>query len=348
MKASMKTYNGRGAAEAIAGTAWVRKRTATRERAPQALDARFESVQTDSESSFRCLHFSCEDLSADHTWHYHREFELTWLIRGQGTRFVGDSIEHFGAGDLVLVGPNLPHCWQNDVQGVGRHSAELIVVQFCESDLGGLFDRIPETRAIARLLADAANGLHFHGPTVAEVGQLLHAMVAQRGLDRLLRLLNVFHLLSKCQDRKQLAASDYRLNNDITPVNRHRIEIVHRYVLENLELEISQAEIAERLGMRAASFSRFFRAATGQTFVDFVNILRVHKACRLLGVRTASITDIAMDCGYRNISNFNRRFRAIKRMSPSEYRQHALQLGEGAVKDAALTSIPRIAVAPHG
>ena len=128
----------------------------------------------------------------------------------------------------------------------------------------------------------------------------------------------------------QLAASDYRLNNDITPINRHRIEIVHRYVRESLELEISQAEIAERLGMTAPSFSRFFRAATGQTFVDFVNILRVHKACRMLGGGVASITEIAMDCGYRNISNFNRQFRALKGMNPSEYREHARLLSERA------------------
>jgi AraC-like DNA-binding protein len=328
MKAPMAWFNRWPDSKATGRRSVERIATAVRaDAAVHNFDARLETVQTDSESSFRCLQFSCDDLSADHTWHYHREFELTWVVRSQGTRFVGDSIERYSAGDLVLVGPNLPHCWQNDTHTANPESAELIVVQFCESDLHGFFG-LPETREIARLLADAAGGLQFEGPTAAAIGQCLRAMATLQGLERLLRLLTVLNLLARSPDCKQLATSNYRLHNDVTPVNRHRIEIVHRYVRENLELEISQAEIAERLGMRAPSFSRFFRAATGQTFVDFVNILRVHKACRLLGVRSVSITDVAMDCGYRNISNFNRRFREIKHMSPSEYRRHALQLGE--------------------
>lgn len=315
------------------------RRQVTAFRSAHAPDARFETVQADTESSFRSLHFSCEDFSTDHTWHYHPEFELTWIIRSEGTRFVGDSIEHYSAGDLVLVGPNLPHCWQNDLHSSTSERPELIVVQFCRSYMGGIFSNIPETKAIHQLFEAAAGGLHFFGPSVYAVGQLLHAMVAQRGLDRLLRLLNILNLLSKCQERKQLAAADYHLHNDVTPVNRHRIEIVHRYVRENLGLEISQAEIAERLGMSAPSFSRFFRAATGQTFVDFVNILRVNKACRMLGGAKASVTEIAMDCGYRNISNFNRQFRALKRMNPSEYREHSRILGERAVERLPLKAV---------
>ncbi len=330
MRARIPFINNEHASEANSGTQWPRRQSSIQRGASRAIDPQFEAVHADTESSFRCLHFTCEDLSADHTWHYHPEFELTWLIRSQGTRFVGDSIERYCPGDLVLAGPNLPHCWQNDGQGAGCEAAELIVVQFCESYLGDIFSKIPETRGILQLFADAASGLHFYGATVEAVGQLLHALVVQQGFDRLLRLLDILNLLSKCRDRTQLAASDYRLNNDITPINRHRIEIVHRYVRESLELEISQAEIAERLGMTAPSFSRFFRAATGQTFVDFVNILRVHKACRMLGGGVASITEIAMDCGYRNISNFNRQFRALKGMNPSEYREHARLLSERA------------------
>jgi AraC-like DNA-binding protein/mannose-6-phosphate isomerase-like protein (cupin superfamily) len=314
--------------------------------AVHTLDPQFEAVQADTESSFRCLHFLSEDLSTDHTWHYHPEFELTWLIHSQGTRFVGDSIERYSPGDLVLVGPNLPHCWQNDRHAPNHETAELVVVQFWENYLGDLLSRLPESKGIMQLCEDAACGLHFFGPTVQAVGPLLHALVAQKGLDRLLRLLDILNLLSKSTDRRQLAAKDYHLHNDITPVNRHRIEIVHRYVRENLDLEISQAEVAERLGMTASSFSRFFRAATGRNFVDFVNILRVHKACRLLGSNSnASITEIAMECGYRNLSNFNRQFRALKHPRPQRAR-HRISAPEsrvtnGGQKKPTRTKTPR-------
>src|SRR5215469_13654583 len=96
-------------------------------RSASLMEPRFEAVASDEDSSFRCLHFACDRFADDHAWHYHPEYELTWIIRSQGVRFVGDSIQTYGPGDLVLVGPNLPHCWQNEADGPGP---ELIVIQF--------------------------------------------------------------------------------------------------------------------------------------------------------------------------------------------------------------------------
>jgi transcriptional regulator GlxA family with amidase domain len=127
--------------------------------------------------------------------------------------------------------------------------------------------------------------------------------------------------LAECDTAVPLATRDYQTAGDVNPVSRQRIETVHRYVRDNLDGDISQAEIAAKLGLSSPAFSRFFRGASGTTFVSFVNTLRVDRACRMLQSPSVSITEIAMSCGYHNMSNFNRQFLAIRNMNPSEYRQ---------------------------
>jgi AraC-like DNA-binding protein len=284
------------------------------------MDPRFESVHSDIDSSFRCLHFSCESFSADHAWHYHPEYELTWIIRSEGTRFVGDSIQPYGVNDLVLVGPNLPHCWHDEPTANGSGPPDLVVAQFQANCFGDDFLDLGAAQGLRKFLAQAQQGIAFDSCCARQVRPLLVSMTEERGLHRLAKLLDVLVILSEADNTMTLASQNYQLNNDITPVNRSRIERVHRYIRENMENEISQAEIAATLGMSSPAFCRFFKAAMGQTFVNFVNILRINEACRLLS-GNRPITEIAMECGYQNISNFNRQFLALRGTNPTEYRR---------------------------
>lgn len=285
------------------------------------MDPQFESVHSDDDSSFRCLHFRCESFAADHAWHYHPEYELTWVVRSEGTRFVGDSIQPYAPGDLVLLGPDLPHCWHDEPTN-GKGAPEVVVAQFRPDCFGEGFLAMDVARGVRVLLARAARGLAFAPATAREAGPLLVAMTRQRGLRRLSRLLDVLAVLA-AEDAQVLASQDYQLNNDVNPANRRRIELVHREVRERMGEQISQARIAARVGLTPPAFSRFFRAATGKTFVGFVNTLRVNEACRLLAATSRPVTAIALACGYQNISNFNRQFRLLRGMSPSEYRRQA-------------------------
>lgn len=287
------------------------------------MEAQFEAVVSDADSSLRCRYFACDDLTEDHAWHYHPEYELTWFLKGAGSRFVGDSIERYTSGDLVLIGPNLPHCWHNDV---GHEAAELIFVQFDPGCLGADFLALPEAERISKLLHRADCGIHFKGEISQRVGERLRALAVQQGMTRLIGLLEVLNLLAEWPEYELLAATSYQSNNEINPMNRARIETVHQYVRANLAGHISQAEIASQIGLSAPAFSRFFRAAAGRTFVNFVNLLRVNQACRLLSGTKLSITTIALDCGYDNISNFNRQFLALKGMNPTEYRVHVQRM----------------------
>lgn len=295
------------------------------------VEPKFENVQKDSESSFCSLWFSCASLAEDHTWHYHPEFELTWVMRSQGTRFVGDSIERFGANDLVLIGPNLPHCWHDETDGNSQgDGSEAVVLQFRPESFGNDFLGLPELAPINRLFRSSKCGLHIQGNTATHVQGLMKAVFRKTGLERLMGLLEILQVMARVPgDLRSLASADYHITNDITETNRQRIEFIHRYVRKNLGREVSQAEIAGLVSLTPPAFSRFFRRATGQTFVGFVNILRINEVCRLLMESDQPITDIAMNCGYNNVANFNRQFLALKGMNPTRFRDQRNRLLEG-------------------
>lgn len=296
------------------------------------MEPKFETVEADTESSFRSIWFSCPSFAEDHTWHYHPEFELTWMVRSQGTRFVGDSIEPYRAGDLVLMGPNLPHCWHDEPCAPEPDDGpEVIVLQFRPESFGGDFLGLPELDAIKRLLRTSKCGLHIRGQTALRVHQKMQTILGRKGMMRLIGLLEILQLLADGQgDLRTLASADYHITNDITEANRKRIELIHRYVRQNLAGDINQSEVARLVSLTPPAFSRFFRKATGQTFVGFVNLLRINEVCRAIVEGSECITNIAMNCGYNNIANFNRQFQALKGMNPSQFKEKHQRLAQSA------------------
>jgi AraC-like DNA-binding protein/quercetin dioxygenase-like cupin family protein len=282
----------------------------------------FEAVCSDDNSSFRALHFSCARFSDDHTWHCHPEYELAYVVSSEGTRFVGDSIQRYEPGDLVLLGPNLPHCW-SDEQAEGTSTLpELIVLQFTHVSFGEGFLNLAEAQPLKHLLERCELGLHFAGKAVGQVGALMRSAVQQQGLERMLSVLRCLNILTSAPSATPLATEEYKIGNTLGPATQKRMDSIYRYIRENLDGGISQAGIAKSMNMTAAAFSRFFKAATGKTFVAFVNTLRINEACRRLNQTDESITEIAFACGYNNMSNFNRQFLTIKGMNPSAYRSY--------------------------
>jgi len=311
------------------------------------MEPKFESVQADAASSFRCLWFTCESFAEDHTWHYHPEFELIWIVRSRGTRFVGDNIEPYHPGNLTLIGPNLPHCWHDEREDGGERP-EALVLQFRPETLGHDFFDLPEFEPIKRLLRASKCGLHVDGETAACIQSKMRSLVDKRGVRKLIELLDILYVLSESShDLRTLASPDYHIANDITEVNRQRIEQIHRYVRQNLDNEINQTEIARIVGLTPPAFSRFFRRATGQTFVGFVNIIRIGEVCRVMADSRDCITTIALGCGYNNMANFNRQFLAVKGMSPSQYREKHFRLKQSATKFSSETGPIRHVLRTH-
>jgi AraC-like DNA-binding protein len=266
--------------------------------------------------------FHCEVVLGDSyhsTWHYHPEYQLTLAIRSNGYRLVGDRITPLRPGDLVLVGSNLPHVWHQDKSHNGQHdSVHAFIVRFLDTFLGREFFEIPEAQPVRRLLARAQRGLHIKGKTRDIVAAKMREFPECSGLERVLRLLSILTILAHSEDLKPIASPNF------APVfssgDQSRVERVMAYIHAHLTETVSRAAVAAEAHLSIWAFSRFFRLRTGKTLPQFVNELRVGRACSLLANERLKIADLALECGFESLANFNRRFRKISGVSPSEYR----------------------------
>ena len=283
------------------------------------MKAHFEKV-TPGSTSF--LSFERADPEFPFRWHYHPEFELTLIVDSQGQRLVGDGIADYGPGDLVLLGPNLPHSWRSipmrsDVSKIHR----AIVVQFRENFLGEQFFALEEMEPIARLLKRSACGLSFGGTNTGRdaARQLVH-FISLTPAQRIITLVSVLLELAESSHHQTLST------NRIPPMCRvedqQRIDATCAYLNARFEEEIDFAELSRQIHMDQTSLCRFFRRATGRTMTAYVNELRVGAATQLLMDTDLSVLDIGLQVGFGNYSNFNRQFKKIKGYTPRELRQH--------------------------
>lgn len=288
--------------------------------------ASYEKVTYGERQSFFCRRF---DLPAfDSPWHFHPEVELTYIVSSTGTRFVGDSVEPYEAGDLVLLGSNLPHHWCTQERNGLRHElARSVVILFREDFLGLDFLHAPELHAIPALLHRASRGLRLEGAIHAHVEAGMQEIAELPPALRLVALLELLVAISRAPETelRPLTTVGYRPNLSIHDCER--LDRVHQYVLQHLEEELQLATAAELIHMSPSAFCRYFKRHTGKTFVQFVNELRVGRACRELMESDRQVGDIAHGCGFNSISNFNRRFRQVTGRSPSQYRQVQQQQG---------------------
>lgn len=272
-------------------------------------------------------------LSRQHTlpnfgtvWHYHPELELHYIIRGEGVRFVGDNISNFDAGELLLLGENLPHMWRCDRQyfeGNPNVTAEAIVIHFLPDFMGTDFLIKKEAAAIYALYERAQAGLIIYGKTKEKIVQLMQKSVKEEGLDRLITILNMVHILANSKDVSKISSglATYQANKDETD----RINKIYHYMLTNYREPISLEEIASVAHLSVTSFCRYFKMMTKKTFRDFLIEVRISHAKRLLIENDFPTTEsVCFECGFNNRSNFFRHFKRITGSTPLEYRQRYL------------------------
>ena len=250
--------------------------------------------------------------------HSHRNFELNYIASGSGKRIVGNSISGYKKGDLVLLGPHIPHCWDN-LETEQDTIAECIVTHFNENIISSDFFNIPELEKVVDLLKNASNGIWFKGKKAEIVGQNLKKMVTLKGLDRYIELLKVFHLLLQIEDRENLALPSVLTNSFET--DQDQINKIYEYVFNNIQTGIKLKEASALVYKEPGSFCRYFKKKTNQTFMDYVKNVRIGMAAKLLAETDKQITQICYECGYNNLANFNHYFRVIMKKTPSEYRK---------------------------
>ncbi len=255
-------------------------------------------------------------------WHFHSEFEIVYVLKSSGRRFVADSIEPFGEGDLTLMGSNLPHFWKSDKLNSSTNEnlrVNAIVVQFHKDFFRDEINTYPEFHRISELLKKASRGVHFPSPGNGKIGKMLKKLLKLNGLERILYFVKLMDVMARTADSRILASKAYQLIEH-KELNNRLDKIMH-FINTNYQRKITQDEIASRIGMTTVAFCRYFKEKTGKVFIFFVNEMRVGFACKLLIENHLSITQICFECGFNNLSNFNRTFKRLTSYTPGEYRQ---------------------------
>ncbi len=253
-------------------------------------------------------------------WHYHEEYELHLIVATRGKVFVGDYIGHFEPGHFVLTGPRLPHNWISTDhldEGVGLRD---VVLQFPDAPLRQAAELIPELRDALPVLDRARHGIEFFGLST-QARERYERIKHSHGLRRFGEFVELLCELSASTDYRLLSTVQLQSFDD--DATMAQISGIVDDISAHCTEPVSMAEVSARAGMSESKFSRYFRRATGNTFTDFVNRLRINKACLMLMETDRYVTNICYDTGFNNVANFNRRFLEIKGMTPKEFRRQA-------------------------
>lgn len=283
--------------------------------------ARLERISRKQNESFSVFHYFQPRFTCP--YHYHPEVELTWILAGHGQRLIGDHLGNFETGDLVLMGSELPHSYFNPPGfRQGPKGAGSMVLQFRPDCAGGVLKEAPECQRVRLLLQRASRGLAFKGTVRTKVQTLLEGLARAKNSRRILLLLEILEILASDRKADVLASPGFR--PEFNQAQGTRIEKACTWITERFREPITLVQAARAAHMSPPAFSRFFHRATNRTFVYFVNELRIGHACRALLETDRGVAEIAYDCGYENLSNFNRRFRELRNMTPVDYRKSAL------------------------
>jgi AraC-like DNA-binding protein/quercetin dioxygenase-like cupin family protein len=274
----------------------------------------FEPIQPTPGQSFALLHYT-HAQDRDILWHYHPEYELVYIPQGSGRRHLGQHVSRYAGGELLLMGPNLPHLsFSYEQQG----AFEQVVVQFREDFLGEQFLQRPELAAVQQLLGRSRQGLSFGPATRAAVGTALRQMLAQPAPARLLTLLHLLYQLADAPDAIELHA-DSGLSA-LQAKEQQRLGQVYQYIEAHYAEPVTVQALASLTCLTVPAFCRYFKKMTGQTLTGFLQEYRISQACRLL-LAGRPVTEASFASGFNNLSHFNRTFRRLTGQNPSGYRK---------------------------
>jgi AraC-like DNA-binding protein len=252
-------------------------------------------------------------------WHYHPELELVVILKSEGTCFVGDSIEKFEVGDVVLIGKNLPHMWLNDEDYFDQNldqSAKAIAIHFKQTYLGEAFFETPEMIHLLELFEKAKFGLKFLKVDKNLILEI-QSMLELKGFDKTISFLTILNKLSKHTSTKKLASQGFV--NSFKSTKSDTQDKVQAYIFKNFNKEINLEEAANIAHMNTSAFSRYFKRVNRKTFSRYVTEIRIGYACKMLMENKFNIAGICYESGFKNISNFNRQFKIVMDCTPSDY-----------------------------
>lgn len=255
-------------------------------------------------------------------WHYHPEVELIHIKKGEGTQFVGDSIKQFNAGDVVLIGTQLPHYWRFDedyFKENSNKSADVRVAHFCGNFWGDQFLLLPENKMIKTVLEKARRGIKVNGKTKIVVAGILEKMLTSAGSEKIILLMEALNAIASCSQVTLLSSMGFELNSG--PPENERINAIYEYSLANFRNKIQLEEIAAIAYVSPSSFCRYFKSHTQKTYSQFLIELKVSHACKLLIENKVVVKQLCYESGFNNFASFHKFFKQITGKSPLTYQK---------------------------
>ncbi|QNR85915.1 helix-turn-helix transcriptional regulator [Pedobacter riviphilus] len=255
--------------------------------------------------------------------HFHNEYEMVLINKGNGRRIVGDSIENFVKGDLVIMGPNLPHVMYNDKEYYLPESTKevrAIVTYFRLDWLNDNFLNSNEATKFNELIKDINRGIHISGTSHKQVVKILNELLLSSGLKKIIHLLTILELLSETKEYKCLSSIGY--SNPYNQKDVQRIDKIYNYIMNNFTEDLTLEKAAALSNMTVTAFCKYFKGRTQKTFTHFVNEIRIGHACKLLYNDHLSISQICFQSGFNNLTNFNRNFKRFIKISPSDFKKN--------------------------
>lgn len=264
----------------------------------------------------------------DYPWHYHPEFEIIFVEKSYGIRFMGSHIGNFSDGDLVFISSGLPHVWKNDrnfYQGNKDLFVDVYVIHFRKDAFNEGFFDLPEFTQIRNLFSLGQQGLLIRGGADhKKISSLVKQVVSSSGIDRLILFLKTLKAFADTKEYELLSMQGYQKTGDLA--DAERINTVMNFVMTHYSGDIKISKIARLINLTEASFCRYFKSKTHKTFSQFLNEVRILNACKLLVDSNMTITQICYETGYNNISHFNRQFKLITGLTAKEYARKYLKI----------------------
>lgn len=259
-------------------------------------------------------------------WHFHSQYEIIYVKESYGSCFVGDCIEKYSAGDVILFGPNLPHYMRSDDIYHAEDSALRVqgtIIQFEQNFLQYSLNYYPQFLQIKTLLEESKRGILFPKKSSTHITGLISGFPEQRGFRQISVLLEILQEMANASQRKSLASPCYY--EKFPSMGNKRIDKIISFINSNYTHYLKLNEVAEMANMNATAFCRFFKETTGKTFLQYVMDMRTGYACKLLTIGDMDISQIAVECGFDSISHFNRTFKLLIYMTPTQYRSQIMK-----------------------
>ena len=247
--------------------------------------------------------------------HQHDEIQISFIDKGTGTLLVGDTISSFAENDIFILGSNLPHAFKSDKNG--SEKSKMLTLFFTETSFGESFFKLNELAEINYLFSKSLQGLSL----TSNKTEIIKNFLKLKNASKLARFILFLEILKMVSEAISIPLSTFVDTKKYSDTEGKRMRNVFDFTIENAHQKISLEDIANIANMTKNAFCKYFKKRTNKTYINFLTEVRIENACKLLkSDKDVSINEIAYKVGFNNISNFNRKFKEVKKMTPISYR----------------------------